>query len=756
MENGISFDPVAMDEAIRCAKVADANVLSGTDFKSLQSKLGNINEVDSISGVIDSASSIQEELSVIKNLPINLERIKQEGLNSYLTETLNIGSYSKMGTFYDQTDPIYKDIKYGGGTLYSDGCGFFSLLSVITANTGKKFNYNEIKDLAAIANEERGLSNVERMETLATYLGNIYGFTYSKGPIDELKETLKNGGAAIAFTPNSTSSSGHIIPITGILSNGNIVVNDSWNLSEDRQLRIDQLGFNLNNGEIKISVAGADKDGDGRNDDLWYFNFNNKKPYNTYSLSNDISEVPKYYQSDYNDIKYGGGTIKSAGCGLVCLAMVDSYYNGAKGKTEREVIEELAKKYGNAYADKKTGRSSYGLFQDTSEELNLPYEEYIHYANEKSFDQVVEKLEEGAVVVGLAKGSSIFTKGGHFVVLTGVTDDGNIIVNDPNKYNHIEFTKWPGKTGAGERLTNGFENGFNKEEFLYGKFERFWVYGPKDGASTPNASTSENTLSSFNNSAFSELLFKSDDTVSTVNLNSSENETTTTLTTLTTPITSKGDDLSSEPSTLTVSSNSDSSASTSNLSSSSSSSNSSSSVSISNLSSSSGSSNTGSSVSASKPSSSSGSSNSGSSVNTSKPTSSSGSSNSGSSVSASKPSSSSGSSNSGSSVSASKPSSSLGESIINILPDNKFSEVLPQLSKGNLGSMEISNNSVIYEVFNVNNSTYGDYVQSLLDAGYIMSGNGTFIKGNYEVVALITKDGNMSIKLNVINLKSNL
>ena len=64
--------------------------------------------------------------------------------------------------------------------------------------------------------------------------------------------------------------------------------------------------------------------------------------------------------------------------------------------------------------------------------------------------------------------------------------------------------------------------------------------------------------------------------------------------------------------------------------------------------------------------------------------------------------------------------------------------------------MEISSNSVSYEVFNVSNSTYGDYVQSLLDAGYVMSNNGTFIKENYEVIASITQDGSMIIKLNII------
>ena len=111
---------------------------------------------------------------------------------------------------------------------------------------------------------------------------------------------------------------------------------------------------------------------------------------------------------------------------------------------------------------------------------------------------------------------------------------------------------------------------------------------------------------------------------------------------------------------------------------------------------------------------------------------------------------SSGSGSSGSSSGSGSSGSSSDNVIANILPDNKFSDVLPQLSNGKLGSMEISNSSVSYEVFNVSNSTYGDYVQSLLDEGYVMTDNGTFIKGNYEVVTMITKDGNMSIKLNII------
>ena len=118
---------------------------------------------------------------------------------------------------------------------------------------------------------------------------------------------------------------------------------------------------------------------------------------------------------------------------------------------------------------------------------------------------------------------------------------------------------------------------------------------------------------------------------------------------------------------------------------------------------------------------------------------------SGSSSSASKPSTSNGSSTSGSS-------SDISSSISNILPSNKFSNVLPELNSGRLGTMEIGSSSVNYEICNVSNSAYGDYVQSLLDEGYIMSNNGTFIKENYEVIVTITKDGNMNISCRYIYL----
>lgn len=42
-----------------------------------------------------------------------------------------------------------------------------------------------------------------------------------------------------------------------------------------------------------------------------------------------------------------------------------------------------------------------------------------------------EALSQGKLVVA-SMGPGTFTRGGHFIVLTGITDDGKIKVNDPN------------------------------------------------------------------------------------------------------------------------------------------------------------------------------------------------------------------------------------------------------------------------------------------------------------------------------------
>ena len=53
------------------------------------------------------------------------------------------------------------------------------------------------------------------------------------------------------------------------------------------------------------------------------------------------AEVPLYFQTDYPNNLYGGGTIANNGCGITCLAMVANYLTG-----HHYLPDELAKYFG--------------------------------------------------------------------------------------------------------------------------------------------------------------------------------------------------------------------------------------------------------------------------------------------------------------------------------------------------------------------------------------------------------------------------
>ena len=169
-----------------------------------------------------------------------------------------------------------------------------------------------------------------------------------------------------------------------------------------------------------------------------------------------LFEVPLYNQGNYPNTPYGDyGTIASHGCGITCLSMITSYF-----KDEEVLPDVLAEQFG----EYNTKNGSYWiLFEDSAKELELPHQERTY-----DWDKVYEALKNGQIVVSLQKGNSLFTKGGHFVLLTGISEDGLIFVNDPN-----------GKNYEKESLKNGFENGFTAKQIRKGEVV-YWIYSAKE------------------------------------------------------------------------------------------------------------------------------------------------------------------------------------------------------------------------------------------------------------------------------------
>ena len=83
----------------------------------------------------------------------------------------------------------------------------------------------------------------------------------------------------------------------------------------------------------------------------------------------------------------------------------------------------------------------------------------------------------------------------------------------------------------------------------------------------------------------------------------------------------------------------------------------------------------------------------------------------------------------------------------NILPENKFSNSIPELKSGSLGSMEISTESVKYEVVNIKDSDYQTYLNSLSENGYTLSSDGTYWMKDNNKLYVNYLNSNLTISL---------
>lgn len=163
--------------------------------------------------------------------------------------------------------------------------------------------------------------------------------------------------------------------------------------------------------------------------------------------SDGTAQVPLFFQTDYPNARYGSGTVATSGCGITCLAMVVTYMTG-----HTYLPDELADYFG--------GRAENNIqrLEQASDMLQLPW----HKAD--NIHEVLSALQEGNLAILLMESTSIFTNSQHFIVLTGMTEDGKIFVNDPYEPNYDYWL-----------LKNGFENGFEEGDLLCG-YSGGWIY----------------------------------------------------------------------------------------------------------------------------------------------------------------------------------------------------------------------------------------------------------------------------------------
>jgi Peptidase_C39 like family len=174
-------------------------------------------------------------------------------------------------------------------------------------------------------------------------------------------------------------------------------------------------------------------------------------------------QVPLFKQANYKSISYPGGDnpngdIATSGCGVVSTAMVLSYYG--KGSSDPKVlIQELATyALQNGYRKSGTAGTIHGFFSAIAKREGLE-----HKALGTDWEKISTELKAGHPVIASGRGAAPFVdcpkdplrRCGHIVVLTGITKDGLVTVNDPAR----SYLKTPTNYSP-EVIKSGLKNAY--------------------------------------------------------------------------------------------------------------------------------------------------------------------------------------------------------------------------------------------------------------------------------------------------------
>lgn len=160
-----------------------------------------------------------------------------------------------------------------------------------------------------------------------------------------------------------------------------------------------------------------------------------------------MEAVPQYYQNDYPEEPYGYDTVANSGSNMAALAMVASFLTDHSYYPD-EIADDLAHFMGGDYQ-----RLEYG-----SDLLQLAWEraENVHRA--------LEAIQDGKIAIFLMNKNSIFTWKDHYVVVTGVNEDGSYTVMDTNRDYYSK-----------DSLKQRFETGFSAGDLTQG-YRCAWIY----------------------------------------------------------------------------------------------------------------------------------------------------------------------------------------------------------------------------------------------------------------------------------------
>lgn len=367
---------------------------------------------------------VTEENSVEEG--IREEQMPQEDLSDL--------TYPDTVPLYWQTD--YPDVYYGDGTVATSGCSITSLAMVATYMTGYEYLPDELAWYFAYSAE----SNMSRLE----YGSDALQLPYEKNwDWHVTLQALRDGKIAIVLLDSDSyfTQSQHFVVLTGLTEDGRILVNDPYEPNYEHWALKQGFQEGFTEDAIVCGFQGAwVYDKSAMPEDVFVY-------YEELPERVDPADIPLYFQNDYPNTRYAGGTVATSGCSITSLAMVASYM------TDHEYLPDELAQYFGGRAENHMARIELG-----SETLGIPYEKNTNWHT------TLQALRDGKIAIVLVDNKTPFTQSQHFLVLTGLTPDGKVQVHDSLEAN---YSNWA--------LKDGFEKGFDPDLIMEG-FQGAWVY----------------------------------------------------------------------------------------------------------------------------------------------------------------------------------------------------------------------------------------------------------------------------------------
>lgn len=153
-------------------------------------------------------------------------------------------------------------------------------------------------------------------------------------------------------------------------------------------------------------------------------------------------EVPLYLQQVYEGVHFGGDLLRSHGCGITTFSMLSSYM-----MDEEYTPPEMCAQF---------GRYSYGNGTDGMLYINEP-STLGYYLLEKTYEpkRVKEALTDGHIVISIQH-PGYWTRGGHYIMVEKLTEDGMVQVRDSNIFN---YSRLPAHKADKHELQDVFAHG---------------------------------------------------------------------------------------------------------------------------------------------------------------------------------------------------------------------------------------------------------------------------------------------------------